>query len=655
MLKIQKGAQAVLTISDTGNATFSGFYQEGRLSGAQSGQLQIHRANSPKLFFSQDQGRWNAQLQQRLFSEAVLPNQGLRMTHSSSGNQAELDPDGDFYLTGKVSNVLPNPAQPGPFAFSSVVYAAPGLNYSGSPQLSEYQAFETPTPNYATRRIDISDFANLPASPPWPFANTQVPINGLLRVPQGSGPFPLVLIVHGNHSPIENSTPGYVYLLELLASHGIIAASVDCNFLNGFNFGENDGRAIVHLEHVKQFRIWNQQLGHPLHQKVDLSNVMIAGHSRGGEGVGHASYFNTLNSVAPNAGDPPVPLNGTNGLGPYQFDLQAVVAIAPTDGQYTPVTGPVVVRDNYFIVHGSRDADVSNFVGYRTYDRAQPVDLSNPTADANGFKSLLWVYGANHNYFNSVWTNESPGPGVLTRAEQENIAQVYVSALAQGILLGRSQYLDLLKDFQLSHQNSWIPNTITLVNQYQDQQRLFIAHYEEDTNLTTVSPPVSGNIDVSNITAQELVFDQVSGGNLFQQTRGLRAEWDAAGQQYVINFNPGGLTTGNLHLLALRTGQSDDARNQVNRFQDFTITVDDGSQSHSLRAATIAPLPYPATLAFGAQRSVMQTLRIPLQRFAEQGVNISNIRQITFRFDRPISGTSTVRGSLYFDEIQLSH
>jgi hypothetical protein len=42
----------------------------------------------------------------------------------------------------------------------------------------------------------------------------------------------------------------------LFASHGIIAATIDVNFLNGFNFGENDARAIVHLEHLKQFRTW---------------------------------------------------------------------------------------------------------------------------------------------------------------------------------------------------------------------------------------------------------------------------------------------------------------------------------------------------------------------------------------------------------------
>ncbi|NEP09430.1 MAG: hypothetical protein F6K14_04165 [Symploca sp. SIO2C1] len=553
------------------------------------------------------------------------------------------------------SDSLANPAVPGPFTISEVVYAAPGLNYSGNQDLAQYIVFQTPTADYQTRTLDISDFSDLPASPTWPFTAANVPVNGLLRVPEGAGPFPLCLIVHGNHSPEENSTPGYIYLLELLASHGIIAGSVDCNFLNGFIGGENDARAIVHLEHIKQFQLWNEQTDHPLFGKVDLSNVMIAGHSRGGEGVGHASSFNRLDSVVPDLGDPPVPIDGSTGLGPYHFNLNAVVAIAPTENQYEPVDGPVVIRDNYIILHGSRDGDVRDFQGYQTYDRAHLIDLDNPTQEAEGFKALLWIYGANHNFFNSVWGPDPIDNPFISRSEQENVAKVYLSAIAQGTLLGRSQYLELLKDFQLSHENGWIPDTISLVNQYQDPQRLFIAHYEEDRHLTTISPPVNGSIDTSNIAALELYFNQRSSGNLYQETNGLKADWDVSGKSYVINLNPGGLPTGDLDFLALRTGQSNDSKNLVDQLQNFTITLSDGTHSYSVKAANIAPLLYPDYINAGARRSVMQTLRIPLSLFAQQGVDVSNIRQITFLFDEPIVGTTTYSGSLYFDEIQLTH
>jgi hypothetical protein len=149
-------------------------------------------------------------------------------------------------------------------------------------------------------------------------------------------------------------------LCRLLASHGIIAATIDVNFLNGFNFGENDGRAIVHLEHLRQFRTWNDTAAHPLHGKVDLNRILIVGHSRGGEAVGHASFFNRQASVGG------VLLDGSAGLGPYRFGITAGLAIAPTDRQFTPPTGPTVVPDSYVIIHGSKDSDVFTFEGYHT-------------------------------------------------------------------------------------------------------------------------------------------------------------------------------------------------------------------------------------------------------------------------------------------------
>lgn len=51
----------------------------------------------------------------------------------------------------------------------------------------------------------------------------------------------------------------------------------------------------------------------------------------------------------------------------------------------------------------------------------------------------------------------------------------------------------------------------------------------------------------------------------------------------------------------------------------------------------------------------MQTVRVPLRVFADAGVNIRQIRQIAFRFDQPISGTAVIQGSMYFDEVQLTH
>ena len=80
-----------------------------------------------------------------------------------------------------------NPANAGPFSYNSVVYASPGLVYPAV--LSAFLPFSHPDTNYVTGTIDISDFSDVSPGTPWPFPNTAVPINGYLRVPQGTGPF----------------------------------------------------------------------------------------------------------------------------------------------------------------------------------------------------------------------------------------------------------------------------------------------------------------------------------------------------------------------------------------------------------------------------------------------------------------------------------
>ena len=152
---------------------------------------------------------------------------------------------------------LQNPALAGDVPFDTVVYASAGSNYAGVPALAQYKIYDAPTAGFITPRLNISPFANLGGGAPWSFPNTSVPLNGHICIPRGRGPFPLMMFAHGNHGPLENSTPGYLYLCQLLASHGVIGATIDVNFLNGWNFGENDARGIVHLEHVKQFRTWN--------------------------------------------------------------------------------------------------------------------------------------------------------------------------------------------------------------------------------------------------------------------------------------------------------------------------------------------------------------------------------------------------------------
>jgi hypothetical protein len=535
-----------------------------------------------------------------------------------------------------------NPALPGPLAFDSVIYASAGVNYAAVPALNQYFQYDAPDQAYVTPRINLSAFAEL-GSAPWPFVNTAVPLNGHLRIPRGRGPFPLAVFAHGNHDPLVNSTPGYLYLCDLLASHGVIAATIDVNFLNGFNFGENDARAIVHLEHLKQFRAWNAQAGHPLSGKIDLNCLMIVGHSRGGEGVGHASFFNRLAAIQPDTVHPVVPLDGSAGLGPYRFNLSLVAAIAPTDGQYTPLSGPTIVPDSYFLIHGSRDGDVSNFPGYDTYNRAHAVDLANPTSSDGKFKSLLWVYRANHNQFNTTWPTETPGTPTLTRAEQEQVARVQFGALAAAVLLDRSEYREVLRDHAAS--SPWMPPRTVFTSQYQHPQRVFILHNQESLGAPQVSSPVQGTVAADAVVAARQLFDLAHSGGP-QKTITLRLTWAASPAKFLLVIDPETLPAKAYNILSLRVGQSTEAGNTVDRDQDFTLEVSSGVRTAAIRASWLHRLRYPDVI-FGDGKTVMQTLRLPMQRLIDLGIDPRDLRSIALVFDRRPTGV------VYVGDVQV--
>ena len=148
-------------------------------------------------------------------------------------------------------------------------------------------------------RVDASKLVSLGSSAKsrnkyWGFKPDSFPLNARVWYPDGPGPFPLVLVAHGNHDMKDFSDPGYEYLGRHLASRGFILASLDMNFINGGIRGENDGRGWLFLKHLEAWKGFNADPENPFHGMVDMGNIGIMGHSRGGEAVGHAAAFNRL-------------------------------------------------------------------------------------------------------------------------------------------------------------------------------------------------------------------------------------------------------------------------------------------------------------------------------------------------------------------------
>lgn len=338
----------------------------------------------------------------------------------------------------------------------------------------------------------------------WGFDAKALPLQARVWSPEGEGPFPLVLIVHGNHDMEDWSDPGYGYLGELLASRGFILASVDANFLNGSLIDqvefykdrpglkeENDARGWLLLEHLAQWRDWSRDPRHPLFGKIDMDRIALIGHSRGGEAVAVAAAFNRLSHY---------PDNGNLAFD-YGFNLRGVIAIAPVDGQYQPRENGTPVTDvNYFTIHGSMDGDVQSFEGAAQYARVGFKE----TAPLR-FKSSMYVVGANHGQFNTTWENLDTGllrawaldlKGIMPAEAQRDIARVYFTAFLEVVLRDRMEYLPIFADSRRAA--AWLPDAF-YINQFADSSQLTIADFEEDIDLGTLSL-AGGTVTAANLT-----------------------------------------------------------------------------------------------------------------------------------------------------------
>ena len=206
----------------------------------------------------------------------------------------QLTPSDHATVLAEQSLDADHPALPGPYRVSRLYYG------SGTDRRRpEYRD----SVSIVTETVDASKLVALGGSASernsyWGFTPKEFPINGRAWYPEGAGPFPLVLIVHGNHDMRDFSDPGYGYLGELLASRGYVFASVDMNFINGGIRNENDGRGWFLLKHIDAFKEFAADESTPFHGKIDFDRIALIGHSRGGEAVGHAAAFNRLSRVS---------------------------------------------------------------------------------------------------------------------------------------------------------------------------------------------------------------------------------------------------------------------------------------------------------------------------------------------------------------------
>jgi hypothetical protein len=238
------------------------------------------------------------------------------------------------------------------------------------------------------------------------------------------GAVPIVFMAHGNHYTFHHPNDrnqescsagdgwieipnheGYDYFQRQLAGMGIVAVSVYSNPTNCIGYSQTNmrHRAELILASIAHFRDLTTGGDALFGDRIDLGRVGLMGHSRGGEAV----------VIAPEVASVP-------GL-----QIRAVLSLAPTDAGASSgqPRGYALL-----VILPAADGDVASNDGAHYYDAADPA----------GFKSQLYVDGANHNYFNRQWPADDPGvgPNRLTRGQQERILSAYGCALFRATLLG---------------------------------------------------------------------------------------------------------------------------------------------------------------------------------------------------------------------------
>ena len=375
---------------------------------------------------------------------------------------------------------LRNPSLPGSYNHTIYFYATPGQRADPFPgqdvlPASTADASEILRGWGRIRRRQLG------------FEPDALPLNAQVWMPEGSGPFPIALIVHGNHPAGNRSDIGYGYLGELLASRGIIMASVDQNFINSsliydaFLFGgglqaENGARGFILLEHLRQWYEWNADIFHPFYNKADFGRIVLIGHSRGGEAAVLAAAFADLGHY---------PGNG-NVTFDYPFSINTVIAIAPVHRQYNPAELEVYLRNiNYLVLHGGHDKDVSSFMGADMYRRADVSEY--------GIKAAVWIKHANHGQFNTAWgRNDLPGLSsfalnrrlLMPEEEQQTVGKVFISAFLEAVLFGRNEYTALFRDF--THGADWLPAALYITD-FADSSMQILDSFDGGFDLTMSS------------------------------------------------------------------------------------------------------------------------------------------------------------------------
>ncbi|GAA1588969.1 MULTISPECIES: Calx-beta domain-containing protein [Kribbella] len=498
---------------------------------------------------------------------------------------------------------------------------------------------------------------------------------GKVYTPRGAiGPRPLVVFLHGRHqncygdpadpNSLDKPWPcpkgmkpvpsyrGYDGPATALASNGYQVVSISANAINGWDGDAYDAgaqaRAELILDHLALWQKWSTVGGGPFGTrfvgKVDLQNVGLMGHSRGGEGVARAAVLNA----------------DRGGL----YGIRAVLPLAPTD--FARATVPGVAMS---VVLPYCDGDVSDLEGQQFYDDTR-YSVTGDTAP----RSTVTVLGADHNFFNTEWTpgqsvapsnddwagdeKESPcgakTPSRLTAKQQQAVGTAYIAGFFRLQLGHERQFLPQF-DGSDARAESAGKAVVRVVSQAPLASREDLNHFDTALPAGAVSGKATATV-CAGVTTTEvkaalptcMTTDDWANAphwttawfaSKTPTTAVTKLKW--SGSNGVVRVAVPAWKRDVRRFAALTFRAAPDPAGKPTT--DLTVGVVDGlGRAAAVPVSTVsdALVRMPGANGNGLPKNLLRTVRIPLTSL--KGVDLSDVRSVELRTDRVATGSAYV-------------
>lgn len=479
------------------------------------------------------------------------------------------------------------------------------------------------------------------------FAEMPVPLIGTISVPEGEGPFPVAIVLHGRHprcyadeAQLEEVWPcppdteprydsGFSYLLDSLSAQGYLAVAPSVNgaYTTAFGLGQPtldeaqpwiDERMIAivqaHLEALAAagdgLPVFGEFLD--LTGKVDLSQVALIAHSTSGI---------TANKIAR---DGLLPVRSLLLLAAMHFEGTGATADVPT-----------------VIILAACDGDRPNLPAQTYFENARTV------TDRNAPIASILLAGANHNFFNSTLAEQGIDDAAFVRnpdcaaerlsadEQQSFLAETAVALVDFGFRSGDPPAFLAITTSPPRELNGRSVQVSQLPPASRRQQLII-----PPPDAATTPPGIAGgSLEVTTCPpAEKCAVDMLQPGLPGQ----YRLSWSTPDAVYRVEIPPE-KTTGDL----LRLRVAVDPTHRLNAAAEpvhFRVALIDAAGNRAVQDLP-APVPFPSRAAYPGDEFrftpvLPVDMRIPLAAFT--GIDLSALASIELIFDQSPAGSVLV-------------